>query len=262
LDRKAHVKKLHKEGQFERMYRMSYTSFKKLLALLKPYLLVNERQGNCRTGRNGPLTPELILHCLIRYMAGGSHHDIRVLAGLPISPFLYYLHRGMDAVNRCPQLSLEFPMDHGELKRVALEFQGKSSFGVTDGCVGALDGWLCCIKVPIGREASNISSYFSGHYQCYGINVQAVSDSRCRFIYLSCRSPGGTGDSRAFMALLWATSCRESLEVFILLEMQHTPCLPCYWSLLVEPTKEIGIMMFSIFICPSWESRLSRHLGY
>jgi len=198
LDWKAHVKKLHKEGQFERMYRMSYTSFKKLLDLLKPYLLVNERQGNRRTGGNGPLTPELILHCLIRYMAGGSHHDIRILAGLPISSFFYCLHRGMDAVNRCPQLSLEFPTDHGELKRVALEFQGKSSFGVMDGCVGALDGWLCRIKVPIGREASNISSYFSGHYHCYGINVQAVSDSRCRFIYLSCRSPGGTGDSRAF----------------------------------------------------------------
>jgi hypothetical protein len=28
--------------------------------------------------------------------------------------------------------------------------------------------------------------------------VQAVCDARCRFTYLSCRSPGGTGDSRAF----------------------------------------------------------------
>ena len=76
LDWKAHVKRLHKEGQFERMYRMSYTSFKKLLHLLEPYLQVNEGQGSRRTSGNGHLTPELILHCLIRYMAGGSHHDI------------------------------------------------------------------------------------------------------------------------------------------------------------------------------------------
>jgi len=73
-----------------------------------------------------------------------------------------------------------------------VEFQKKSSFGVLDGCVGALDGWLCRINVPLGRDTSNISAYFSG------INIQAVCDSRCRFTYISCRSPGGTGDSRAF----------------------------------------------------------------
>jgi len=198
LDWKAHVKRLHKEGQFERMYRMSYTSFKKLLHLLEPYLQVNEGQGSRRTSGNGHLTPELILHCLIRYMAGGSHHDIRVLAGLPKSSFFYCLHRGIDAVNRCPQLSLKFPTEHDDLKKVCLELQAKSSFGVMDGCVGALDGWLCRIKVPMHKDTSNVTSYFSGHYQCYGINVQAVCDARCRFTYLSCRSPGGTGDSRAF----------------------------------------------------------------
>ncbi len=54
------------------------------------------------------------------------------------------------------------------------------------------------IKVPLGKDTSNIAAYFSGQYQCYRINLQAVCDSRCRFTYLSCQSPGGTGDSRAF----------------------------------------------------------------
>jgi hypothetical protein len=43
-----------------------------------------------------------------------------------------------------------------------------------DGCVGALDGWLCRINVPLGRDTSIISTHFSGHYQCYGNNVQVV----------------------------------------------------------------------------------------
>jgi hypothetical protein len=198
LDWKAHVKRLHKEGQFQRMYRMSYTSFCKLARLVKCYLMVNEKQSNRQSRGAGPISVEIILHCLIRYMAGGSHHDIRVAAGLAKSTFFYCLHRGIDAINKCSELALRFPTNLDELKRTALEFQGKSSFGVLDGCVGALDGWLCRIKVPLGKDTSNIRAYFSGHYQCYGVNVQAACDSRCRFTYLSCRSPGGTGDSRAF----------------------------------------------------------------
>lgn len=198
LNWKRHVMRLNKEAQFDRMYRMPYSSFLKLLEILSPYLMVNEVQANRRTRGQGAITPELILHCLIRYLAGGSHHDIRVVVGIPKSTFFSCLHRGIDAVNRCSQLALKFPTDRHQLKRVALEFQQKSSFGVMDGCVGALDGWLCRIKVPLSKDTSNIRSYFSGHYQCYGVNVQAACDARCRFTYLSCRSPGGTGDSRAF----------------------------------------------------------------
>jgi hypothetical protein len=194
----AHVKQLHREGQFNRMYRMSYKSFRKLLSLLSPYLMVDAKQGSRRNHGMGHVTPELVLHCLLRYMAGGSHHDIQVLAGIAKSTFFACVHRGIDAVNKCRELALHFPTELSELKEVAIEFQGKSSFGVLDGCVGALDGWLCRIKVPLGKDTSNIASYYSGHYCCYGINVQAVCDSRCRFTYLSCRSPGGTGDSRAF----------------------------------------------------------------
>jgi len=101
----------------------------------------------------------------------------------------------IDAINKCPEL---VPMENAGLKRLALGFMGKSSFGVIDGCVGALDGWLCWIKVPLGKDTSSISSYFSVHYQHYGVNVQAVCDYMCRFTYLSCRSPDRTGDSRVF----------------------------------------------------------------
>jgi len=217
LDWIAHVKRLLKEGQFQHMYRMSHISFCKLLHLLLSYLKVNQHQG-CRH-RCGMcyISPELILHCLIRYMAGGSHHDIHVLFGLPKSSFFYCLHRAIDAINICPELDITFPMDSAGLKRLALGFTGKSSFGVIDGCVGELDGWLCRIKVPLGKDTSNISSYFSGHYQCYGVNVQAVCNSMCRFTYMSCRSPGGTGDSRAFHGTALSYFLHEIPQGFYLL---------------------------------------------
>ncbi len=121
-----------------------------------------------------------------------------MIAGIAKSTFFSCVHRVIDAVLKCPQLKLQFPTNTVRLKKTAVKFQNKSSFGILDGFTGALDGWLCRIKVPLGKDTSNIAAYFSGHYQCYGINVQAVFDSRCRFTYLSCRSPGGTGDSRAF----------------------------------------------------------------
>ena len=39
--------------------------------------------------------------------------------------------------------------------------------------------------------------------------MQACCDARCKFTYLSVRSPGGTGDSRAF----YGTALQHFLEV-------------------------------------------------
>jgi len=83
LDWKAPMKRLLKEGLFQCMYRMSHTSFCKLLHLVLPYLMVNEHQGNHCRRRLDHINAENILHCLICYMAGGSHHDIHVHSGSP-----------------------------------------------------------------------------------------------------------------------------------------------------------------------------------
>ena len=39
---------------------------------------------------------------------------------------------------------------------------------------------------------------FSGHYQTYGINVQAACDHKCRFVYAAIAAPGGADDIAAF----------------------------------------------------------------
>jgi hypothetical protein len=76
LNWRLHVKKLHREGQCNRMYRMRYSSFRKLMMMLTQNLEVNEMQGSHWNCGMGHVSPELILHCLLRYLAGGSHHDI------------------------------------------------------------------------------------------------------------------------------------------------------------------------------------------
>ena len=47
-------------------------------------------------------------------------------------------------------------------------------------------------------NTGNLKAYFSGHYQTYGINVQAACDHKCRFAYAALAAPGGANDIAAF----------------------------------------------------------------
>lgn len=61
-----------------------------------------------------------------------------------------------------------------------------------------MDGLLLRIKVPGPYEARNAKSFFSGHYQAYGMNVQAACDCDCRFVYVAVAAPGGSNDLAAY----------------------------------------------------------------
>jgi len=57
---------------------------------------------------------------------------------------------------------------------------------------------LLQIKVPAKTETGNVKAYFSGHYQTYGINVQAACDHQCRFVYAVLAVPGSANDIAAY----------------------------------------------------------------
>jgi hypothetical protein len=54
--------------------------------------------------------------------------------------------------------------------------------------------------VPSLKETYNVGSYFSGHYQSYGVNVEATCDCNSHFTSISVLCPEGTGDSKAYAA--------------------------------------------------------------
>ena len=47
------------------------------------------------------------------------------------------------------------------------------------------------------KEVHNVKSYFSGHYQTYGINIQAACDHNCHFLFIGMGGPGVMGDREA-----------------------------------------------------------------
>jgi DDE superfamily endonuclease len=64
-------------------------------------------------------------------------------------------------------------------------------------CVAVLDGYHLQIDTPSKKEAKNVKSFFSGHYQTYGVNIQAACDPQCRFWFIGVAGPGVMGDREA-----------------------------------------------------------------
>jgi hypothetical protein len=71
--------------------------------------------------------------------------------------------------------------------------------------------------VPTADSVANVRSFFSGHYQQYGINVQACCDAYCRFTTFSATSPGGTNDALAFLKWKFSKCLKDLMEAFIVL---------------------------------------------
>ncbi|KAH9143756.1 hypothetical protein AeRB84_012266 [Aphanomyces euteiches] len=53
-----------------------------------------------------------------------------------------------------------------------VSFAKVSSNNIITGCVGYVDGWVCVIGTPSPSEVADASACFSGHFQVEGINLQ------------------------------------------------------------------------------------------
>lgn len=63
--------------------------------------------------------------------------------------------------------------------------------------LSVMDGYLQRIRTP-SQETENARSYFSGHYQTNGINIQVVCDHYCWGISICVAVHGETNNTAAF----------------------------------------------------------------
>jgi len=148
-----------------------------------------------RSHRDPP--PELCLHCTLRWLACGSHLDATDIACISKTSFCCVIWRTICASVLCPQLALDFPTTQREIEFAVAGFASVSTECTIKDCVGVVDGCLLRIKVPSEREVSCVWSFFSGHHQCCGANVQAVADHHSRFVFFAVAGPGVTKDRDA-----------------------------------------------------------------
>jgi hypothetical protein len=185
---------LHKNRpMFRRHMRMTHESFCRLLDMVRPHFpILDEKMGNMR---GGFIIPELRLYAVIRYLAGASYTDVCFFIGVSTSAFYYCIWQMVHAINKA--IEIKFPSTVEDCALSASEFEAVSHRGVFKNCVGVLDGYLLAINTPSKKYAKNVRSYFSGHYQRNGVNIQAMCDAHCRFTFLGVGGPGVTKDRQA-----------------------------------------------------------------
>jgi len=59
----------------------------KLCDIISPKITDNDEMSRVRTGKNA-ITVEIMLHCLLRWLSGGSYLDIRLNAGISPANFI------------------------------------------------------------------------------------------------------------------------------------------------------------------------------
>ena len=132
------------------------------------------------------------------------------------------------------------------------EFRRISPNGCILNCVGAVDGYLLSIDVPNKEEAGNVRSYFSGHYQRYGINVQACCDASSRFIYFELAGPGSANDRFAITETnCMGTSLRATIEG-----------LPPGYVVIGDPAYECTEHLISLFYGNQRRNLLNNNFNY
>jgi hypothetical protein len=178
---------------FRRNLRMTYDSFCTLLERIRFHLKTIDKKMAALRG--GVIIHELYLYSTIRFLAGASYTDTCVFCGIPKSAYYCILWRTIHAINLA--IPVHFPTSPEDCAALAADFEKMSYNGVISNCVGALDGYLLHIKTPLKKHARNVRSYFSGHYQRYGVNIQACCDAHCRFSFLGVGGPGVTKDRTA-----------------------------------------------------------------
>jgi hypothetical protein len=193
-----HADSLLHESQFKQYYRMSYSAFEALLRMVGPSLTIDQHQSMRRSSGVPPVSPAGMLQCCLSWLAGGSYHHIRVITGTSKAGFNRIVAQVMGAINTCADLNMVFPASPNLMKLASQGFKSVSENGIIEGCIGVIDGWLCPIRVPRATECGRVMSFFSGHYQRYGLNVQACADHVSRFTSFTVNAPGGMNDAVAF----------------------------------------------------------------
>jgi hypothetical protein len=161
---------------------MTLPSFNKLLCLLRPSLELRDKYA--KVAGFEPICCKLMLHCCIHILAGGSYHDIHAAASISKPSFYHLVWHTIHCINMCEALDVNLPTLPHELLALHHELKKISRYGVMDGCVvGASDGYLMWITAPSFGECANLSAYFSGHYCTYDVNIQAMCDADCHFLF-------------------------------------------------------------------------------
>jgi hypothetical protein len=181
--------------------------FEALVDLLGDAIVTNVVQSNRRCEE--PIYPKMVATIGIRVLASGNFGDIMNTFEISKAGFYYTRNKFLNAVLTCPFLDICLPTTPVEWEKTRKGFALKSANEVLKGCVGAIDGFFEPTICPTIKESEGFPRvYYSGHYQSYSLNCQAMCDASLRFHLFTVIAPGQTNDAVAYEA----TSLHETIN--------------------------------------------------
>lgn len=194
--------------EFRRTYGLNHQAFDYVLRLIRDKIVDEpSRRGGARNGKL--MAPELKLAITLRWLRGGSPHDIKLAYGCSKSQVYVHRDRVLNAIASTPELGFELPAaldayeagDARRLERLGEGF-GRFTSGLLTFIIGAIDGVQISIRRPAGpnaqhMEAPNPNAFVDrkGHT---ALNVQAIADHRGKIIWWASDAPGSMHDAQAF----------------------------------------------------------------
>jgi hypothetical protein len=199
---------------FRRMFRMSKSTFGRLCEKIcetvgeedfRPEEFVQSgaylpRLQNANNYNGGFISGNLKVAIAVWLLAGASYLDL--MFGFSISRATLY--REFDVVIQWINSIFQFSLpkllknkDTDGLRDISNNF-AEFSGGVFNGIIGALDGIAIRINCPSAADGIIDPGNYWTRKQFYALNVQAICDSKKRFLWVSTGHQGSTHDSVAF----------------------------------------------------------------
>ena len=170
---------------FQTRYHMSENAYHQLVDILHDDIAPNEEKSRNSTGGNSPISAQMVTCMGIRYMGGEKTKSLADAYRCHIKSVDRVVNNFLDAVDFSEEAILStdlLPKTESQKAKLADEWNACSGgFGVMRGHLAPIDGWLCTTQKP--SDVLNPSDYRSGHYQKYGLNVQAMCDTNLRIIF-------------------------------------------------------------------------------
>ncbi|KAL7506732.1 hypothetical protein ACHAXN_008293 [Cyclotella atomus] len=200
-----HANQLLHEGLFVNEYTMSFDAHKDLVEILRPYL--QRKEYNSRSTE--PIAVEHMVAAGLHHLQGGRVKDARHIVKTSRAVCYAVVDDFIDAMNSAPELDINFPQNADEWRAVNEGFRRRSFNDTMSGTVGALDGFFQRSNRPTMKETNNVVSYYSGHYESYGVNCLAAVKADLQFMYFGVISPGSTNDITSYAM---ASALRQVIE--------------------------------------------------
>jgi len=209
LQWEEHAHKLQHEESFVNEYTMSYDAHKELCDILRDHL--QRKEFNSRSLE--PIAVEHIIAAGLRTLQGGRVKDARHIIGASRAAAYVCFDDFIDAVLDAPQLEIKMPQNDAEWRAVNEGFAQRSTHRVMSGCVGAFDGFFQRSNKPSNKEVTNITSYYNGHYESFGLNNLALVKADLQFMYFAVVTPGSTNDFTSYRIAKGLKEIAESLPL-------------------------------------------------